>query len=81
MRRPSTIGILLTLVMGSIVILSLVTLWGGRSGQEGTAPFRLLGEQERVPAPDFELTDLEGRLVRLSDHRGKTVLVSFMATW
>lgn len=28
-------------------------------------------------APDFELTDMEGRKVRLSSYRGKTVIVNF----
>ncbi len=29
------------------------------------------------PAPDFELPDLEGRLHRLSDYRGKIVIINF----
>jgi len=33
------------------------------------------------PAPDFTLSDLEGNEVRLSDFRGKVVLVNFWATW
>lgn len=32
-------------------------------------------------APDFTLTDLEGRTVCLSDHNGKVVLINFWATW
>jgi thiol-disulfide isomerase/thioredoxin len=32
-------------------------------------------------APQFELKDLEGRTVRLSDYRGKVVLINFWATW
>lgn len=32
-------------------------------------------------APDFELLDLEGNAVRLSDFRGGAVLVNFWATW
>ena len=32
-------------------------------------------------APDFALKDLAGRTVRLSDHRGKVVLINFWATW
>lgn len=33
------------------------------------------------PAPDFALRDVDGQLVRLSDLRGKVVLVNFWATW
>lgn len=32
-------------------------------------------------APDFSLRDPDGRLVRLSDYRGKVVLLNFWATW
>jgi len=32
-------------------------------------------------APDFTLQDLSGRSVRLSDLRGKVVLIEFWATW
>ena len=32
-------------------------------------------------APDFSLSDLDGRTVRLSDLRGKVVLVNLWATW
>ena len=32
-------------------------------------------------APEFELLNLEGELVSLSDFRGKSVLVNFWATW
>jgi peroxiredoxin len=34
-----------------------------------------------VPAPDFALPDTEGRLHRLSDYRGKTVIINFWTTW
>ena len=32
-------------------------------------------------APDFELKDPDGKLVRLSDFRGKFVFLNFWATW
>jgi peroxiredoxin len=33
------------------------------------------------PAPDFEVTSLDGKPIRLSSFRGKTVLIDFWATW
>lgn len=30
---------------------------------------------ETISAPDFELTDTQGQLIRLSDYRGKPVLL------
>jgi thiol-disulfide isomerase/thioredoxin len=33
------------------------------------------------PAPEIEGIDLDGRAMKLSDYRGKVVLVSFWATW
>ena len=32
-------------------------------------------------APDFELTGLDGKVVTLSDYRGKVVFLNFWATW
>jgi thiol-disulfide isomerase/thioredoxin len=36
---------------------------------------------EAIPAGDFSLSTLDGRGVRLSDFRGKVVLINFWTTW
>ena len=33
------------------------------------------------PAPDFRLSDIDAKTHRLSDYRGKVVVVNFWATW
>jgi len=46
-----------------------------------SGPTRPLGIAYASPAPDFTLESLEGRNMRLSDFRGKAVLLNFWATW
>jgi peroxiredoxin len=37
--------------------------------------------KQETPAPDFTLTNLDGKEVSLSDYRGKVVLLNLWATW
>lgn len=46
-----------------------------------TSRSKLVGNVHGVKAPDFELSSLDGRKVRLSDFRGKAVVLNFWATW
>jgi thiol-disulfide isomerase/thioredoxin len=71
----------------STLLVLLAALWvlacdgsGGSDGAgEGDANAAESGEVEL--APDFELKDLAGRTVQLSELRGKTVVIDFWATW
>lgn len=36
---------------------------------------------EKAPAPEFNLKNLSGKEVKLSDYKGKVVIVNFWATW
>jgi thiol-disulfide isomerase/thioredoxin len=40
----------------------------------------VMGQGEK-PAPKLELKDVEGRALRLSDYKGRVVLLNFWATW
>ena len=54
---------------------SLLIVLSGLLGMAARPP--LIGS----PAPEIVLKDLQGRDVKLSDLRGKVVLVNFWATW
>lgn len=51
------------------------------------SPFILHAEPQLTPvdqravAPDFELMDLKGQAIKLSQFKGKVVVVNFWATW
>ncbi|MBI2369196.1 MAG: redoxin domain-containing protein [Deltaproteobacteria bacterium] len=47
---------------------------------EAAQALKLLQPATPVQAPDFVLRDLEGRRVRLSDHRGQVVMLAFFGT-
>jgi peroxiredoxin len=47
----------------------------------GSGEFAPPDLQAGKPAPDFELTSLNGSAVRLSDYQGHPVLINYWATW
>jgi thiol-disulfide isomerase/thioredoxin len=41
----------------------------------------LLAKDQRKAAPEFSLTDADGKPIDLANYRGKVVLLDFWATW
>lgn len=72
--------IVVVLVLGSVWILFSQVV----TGQTVTGNDAIQLEPAPVtghPAPDFELKNLNGETIRLSDFKGKVVIVNFWATW
>jgi len=65
-----------------IATVALMLFAGVRMAKPRTSAARInpVGKNGSV-APDFELKSLDGKQVRLSDYRGKAVLLNFWATW
>jgi peroxiredoxin len=49
------------------------------SGGAACAPART--ETDAVPAPEFSLTDLQGKALTLASYKGKVLVLNFWATW
>lgn len=88
--RPRTWHYLLGVVIGLAVVAGL-SIWQmtrpAGLEQQGASPITIPGgaggpgPDLGKPAPDFTLQDLAGNTVRLSDLRGRPVLINFWATW
>ncbi|VAV82591.1 hypothetical protein MNBD_DELTA01-106 [hydrothermal vent metagenome] len=52
-----------------------------QSSEEQAGGFGMVMSEERRLAPDFTLTDLEGKEHSLSDFKGEVVFLHFWATW
>lgn len=67
------------MVVGMVAVPSVHTA-GANEGAPSFVEQRGLVKPGEL-APDFRLRDMDGRMVSLSDFRGKVVLLNFWATW
>ncbi|MDQ6623355.1 MAG: TlpA family protein disulfide reductase [Verrucomicrobiota bacterium] len=75
MKTKLSIPLLLLTVFGFVFVCS-----SARSAAPEAQPVTNKDAQKRV-APDWQLQNLEGKTVKLSDFKGKVVLLNFWATW
>ena len=73
-------------VRGALGFLALAAILGGLFAFDRTGGSDLGPLDDRTPrigelAPQFELRNVDGQAVRLSDFRGKVVWINFWATW
>ena len=69
------------LILGIVAVAGLLFLGRHMVHRPSRNDGKISGKTAGSPAPDFELTSLEGKQVKLSDFRGQAVLLNFWATW
>ncbi len=74
MKRDPIILIVVALV------ISIMLVFGIQKARHSSRPPGA-GKLQGQPAPDFTLASLDGKTLKLSDYRGKAVLLNFWATW
>jgi cytochrome c biogenesis protein CcmG/thiol:disulfide interchange protein DsbE len=67
----------LALVVVALVVAGMLYFGVHMARRSETTPL----VTKKSPAPDFTLESLDGKSMRLSDLRGKAVLLNFWATW
>lgn len=81
--RYILLPLLLAMVAGLLALLYYVLSQSGQLAgfSPGINLEPTLIRQDNRPAPDFTLTLSDGRVVRLSDFRGRPVVINFWASW
>jgi cytochrome c biogenesis protein CcmG/thiol:disulfide interchange protein DsbE len=74
-RPPNPLVALIVAAVAVVVVAIVLFVPQGRETIVGGSP--LLDK----PAPEIDLATLDGERVRLSDYRGRPVIVNFWATW
>jgi len=83
---PGALRNIVATVLVGVLIAGAVWFFdrpGAASSQSVTVTASANGAEPRVgkPAPDFELTMVDGTKARLSDFKGKPVWINFWASW
>jgi cytochrome c biogenesis protein CcmG/thiol:disulfide interchange protein DsbE len=79
MRLPNRTIVARVLKLAALAALSLGIFYlFGSNHAEFSHPVE---PANRASMPDFQLPGLDGKIWKLSDHRGRVVLVNFWATW
>jgi len=72
----------LSLLFIVLLLIGIAAGCGSQASSQATpAAQELPAPRVGYPAPDFTLTDLEGKRWTLSELRGKPILLNFWATW
>jgi len=65
----------------ALVLAGLFWGWSQSTLPQGVERVTRMDEMENAGLPEFQLPDLDGKVIKLSDFKGQVVIVSFWASW
>jgi peroxiredoxin len=68
-------------ILGLAVLVAAIGGWLQHASQQAPVPVGVQVAETGQIVPDLVLSDLDGKAHRLSDYRGRRVLLNFWATW
>ena len=82
LQKKSTFG-LIAMLVAALAIIAFMIWWPTPAAEQEhqTPPEQETIVKDGMAAPDFEVTMFDGQKVKLSDLKGKVVLINFWATW
>ena len=91
MKNKKNIAIIIIVAVFAVILIGAYILYGQLSAENDAPKVQETdekaeissenGEKEDFKAPDFTVYDYDGNQVKLSDFKGKPVVVSFWASW
>ncbi|WP_416826533.1 redoxin domain-containing protein [Ectobacillus polymachus] len=78
-----TNNLVIGIILASFVIVSFLSSGQGTENMQASTPATAvaIGLNKGQASPDFELPSISGKKMKLSDFRGKVVILNFWATW
>lgn len=80
--KPALKGLLVVLAISAALLAGWLKYSDFLArGQKPPKASQILNEMEKSGVPDFSLTDIQEKEIKLTDYRGKIVLLNFWASW